>query len=75
LEIAALRSSQTDCVVTGINGNITSKIKQGKYMALRQGNRQQMEYLPPSIEQYVAADAPVRVYDIFVDSLNLQELV
>ena len=43
-------------------------------MALRQGNRQQMEFLPPSIEQYVAADAPVRVYDIFVDSLNLQEL-
>jgi transposase len=33
-----------------------------------------MEFLPPSIEQYVAADAPVRVYDIFVDSLNLQEL-
>jgi transposase len=43
-------------------------------MALRQGNRQQMEFLPPSIEQYVAADAPVRVYDIFVDSLNLQKL-
>lgn len=43
-------------------------------MALRQGNRQQMEFLPPSIEQYVAADAPVRVYDIFVDSLNLREL-
>jgi transposase len=43
-------------------------------MALRLGNRQQMEFLPPSIEQYVAVDAPVRVYDIFVDSLNLKEL-
>jgi transposase len=65
---------QSDCVITGINGNIATKIKQGRKMALRRGNRQQMEFLPPSIEQYVAADAPVRVYDIFVDSLNFQEL-
>ena len=43
-------------------------------MALRQGNRQQMEFLPASIEQYVAADAPVRVYDFFVDSLDFNEL-
>ncbi len=41
---------------------------------LRQSNRQKMEFLPPSIEQYVGADAPVRVYDAFVDSLNLAEL-
>lgn len=43
-------------------------------MALRQGNREQMELLPPSIEQYVAADAPVRVYDAFVEALDLQAL-
>jgi transposase len=41
---------------------------------LRQGNRQQMELLPPSIEQYIACEAPVRAFDAFVDSLNLSEL-
>jgi transposase len=40
-------------------------------MALREGNRQQMQMLPPSIEQYVSEDAQVRVYDLFVDSLDL----
>lgn len=40
-------------------------------MALREGNRQQMQMLPPSIEQYISKDAPVRVYDLFVDSLDL----
>jgi transposase len=43
-------------------------------MALREGNRQQMQMLPPSIEQYISEDAPVRVYDLFVDSLVLSEL-
>ena len=43
-------------------------------MALRLGNREQMQFLPPSIEQYVAEDAPVRVYDTFVDALDLAEL-
>lgn len=43
-------------------------------MAIRQGNRQQMEFLPPSIEQYVAEDAPVRVYDAFVDALDFEDL-
>ena len=43
-------------------------------MALRQGNREQMQLLPPSIEQYVAEDAPVRVYDIFVDALDLDQI-
>ena len=33
-----------------------------------------MQLLPPSIEQYIAEDAPVRVYDLFVDSLDLAEL-
>jgi len=33
-----------------------------------------MELLPPSIEQYVPEDAPVRAYDAFVEALNFQEL-
>ena len=43
-------------------------------MALRQGNREQMQFLPASIEQYVAPDAPVRAYDAFVEALNLSKL-
>jgi transposase len=43
-------------------------------MAIREGNREQMQMLPPSIEQYIPEDAPVRVYDAFVDYLNLEEL-
>jgi len=43
-------------------------------MALRQGKREQMELLPPSIEQYIAVDAPVRVYDAFVEALDLKAI-
>jgi len=43
-------------------------------MAIRSGNREQMGYLPPSIEQYVAEGAPVRVYDAFIDALDMNEL-
>lgn len=43
-------------------------------MTLRQGNREQMQYLPPSIEQYIPEDAPTRVYDAFVETLDLKEL-
>jgi transposase len=43
-------------------------------MALRQGNREQMQFLPPSIEQYISAEAPVRVYDAFVEALDLNDL-
>lgn len=39
-------------------------------MAYRYGNRSQMKFLPPSIEDYVTADDPVRVYDAFVESLD-----
>jgi transposase len=40
----------------------------------RYGDRNQMQLFPPSIEEYVASDDPVRAYDAFVDSLNLDEL-
>ena len=43
-------------------------------MALRQGNPEQMQMLPPSIEQYIPEDAPVRIYDVFGDTLDLNEL-
>jgi transposase len=40
-------------------------------MALRQGNREQMQMLPSCVEEYVSEDAPVRVYDAFLDTLDL----
>ena len=43
-------------------------------MAYRCGNRYQMDLMPPSIEEYVAEDNPVRAYDAFVESLDLREL-
>jgi len=43
-------------------------------MAYRYGNRQQMELLPQSIEEYVAKDDPVRAYDAFVEVLDLNAL-
>jgi transposase len=43
-------------------------------MALRQGNREQMQMLPPSIEQYIPKDTRVQVYDAFVDILDLKQL-
>ncbi|MFQ6032870.1 MAG: transposase, partial [Candidatus Zixiibacteriota bacterium] len=43
-------------------------------MAYRNGNRDQMQLLPPSIEEYVTPEDPVRAYDAFVNSLSLDEL-
>ena len=43
-------------------------------MAIRQGNRGQLQMLPACIEDYVPQDAPVRVYDAFVDNLDFGEL-
>lgn len=43
-------------------------------MAYRMGNRHQKMLLPPSIEEYVPVDAPVRVYDELIEALNLEEL-
>lgn len=43
-------------------------------MAYRCGNRQQEVLFPASIEDYVATDAPVRVYDAFVEALDFAEL-
>ena len=35
-------------------------------MVLICGNREQINFLPKSIEEYVGEDDPVRVYDAFV---------
>ena len=43
-------------------------------MAYRCGNRYQMDLMPQSIEEYVSADNPVRVYDAFVEALDFQHL-
>src|SRR5207344_2959690 len=48
--------------------------RKGQAMAYRFGNREQLGLLPPSIEEYVSAEDPVRVYDAFVESLNFTEL-
>jgi len=44
---------------------------QGGFMAYRQGNRDQQTLLPPSIEDYVPADAPVRAYDAMIEAMDL----
>ena len=43
-------------------------------MAFRIGNRQQLALFPQSIEEYVAAEDPVRAYDAFVEALEFAEL-
>ena len=43
-------------------------------MAYVYGNRNQIELFPQSIEDYVATDDPVRVYDAFVETLDLEKL-
>lgn len=40
----------------------------------RCGDRKQIALMPPSIEDYVSADNPVRAYDAFVEALDLKEL-
>ena len=43
-------------------------------MAYRCGDRYQQTLLPPSIEDYVSVNDPVRAYDKFIETLNLEEL-
>lgn len=43
-------------------------------MAFRYGNRFQISILPDSIEQYVAEDDLARVYDTFIDCIDIEEL-
>ncbi len=43
-------------------------------MAYRYGDRKQRTLFPQSIDEYIPEDAPVRAYDVFVDSLDFNEL-
>ena len=43
-------------------------------MAYKIGDRMQQTFLPSSIEDYVAQNDSVRVYDAFVDALDFQQL-
>ena len=43
-------------------------------MAFRYGNRYQISFLPDSIEKYVTEDDVVRVYDTFIDCIDIKEL-
>ncbi|MFH1776391.1 MAG: hypothetical protein ABH952_02360 [Candidatus Omnitrophota bacterium] len=43
-------------------------------MAYRYGNREQRTFLPPSIEDYINQDNPVRADDVFIEALDFQEL-
>lgn len=43
-------------------------------MAYRYGDRVQVTFLPPCIEEYVPKDDPVRAYNVFVDALDFNDL-
>jgi transposase len=43
-------------------------------MSYMHGQRQQTSLFPASLEEYVGANDPVRVYDAFVDQLDFREL-
>lgn len=43
-------------------------------MAYKYGNREQITFLPNSVEQYVLEDDPVRAYDAFIDALGASSL-
>jgi len=43
-------------------------------MAYRYGNRDQIELLPKTINEYIASDDPVRAYDAFVGALDFRDL-
>jgi len=43
-------------------------------MAYIRGDREQTVLFPPSVEDYIPPDDPVRAYDAFVEQLDLNEL-
>lgn len=43
-------------------------------MAYQYGDRQSRTFFPQSVGEYVGANDPVKVYDAFVDNLDLEEL-
>jgi len=56
-------------------GRMRRVLSQGvKIMAYRYGDRYQGLLFPPSVEELVPENAPVRVYDAFVEALDLPKL-
>lgn len=43
-------------------------------MAYIRGDREQTVLFPPSVEDYIPADDPVRAYDAFVEQINLADM-
>ncbi len=43
-------------------------------MSFRYGHREQITFLPSSIEEYVTKEHPVRAYDAFVEGLTLKDV-
>ena len=43
-------------------------------MAYIMGNRKQITFLLPKMDDYVGKEDPVRVYDAFIESIDLQEM-
>ncbi len=43
-------------------------------MAYIIGNRNQKTLFPPTVEDYVGKEDPVRAYDAFVESMDFQEM-
>jgi len=43
-------------------------------MAYRYGDRSQKTLFPQSIDEYISQDAPVRAYDVIVESLDFEQL-
>ena len=43
-------------------------------MAYRYGNRDQMQLLPKTVNEYISPDDPVRAYDAFIEALDFRDL-
>jgi len=43
-------------------------------MAYRYGNRDQIQLLPKTIDEYISSDDPVRAYDAFIEAINFRDL-
>jgi len=43
-------------------------------MAYRYGNRDQIELLPKTVNEYIAPDDPVRAYDAFIETIDFRNL-
>ena len=43
-------------------------------MAYIMGSREQKTFFPPTIEDYVGKEDPVRVYDAFIENIDMEEM-